>query len=170
MYFDGSISKEVAGVGILIISPNRDYKVYSFKLKFECTNNVAEYEALLLGLNALKELKEKRIDVFGDSELVVNQVNGSYQTKHPRMRAYRNEIWDMLGKIFTEHRVMVIPRIQNHIDDSLATTTGNFKVPIYSNKNYEIEVVNRPYIPENSKYWKVFEDDLQIKIFLEMSY
>ena len=83
MYFDGSISKEGAGAGIWIISPNRDFKVYSYKLTFECTNNVAEYEALLLGLNALKDLKEKRIDVFGDSELVVNQVNDSYQTKNP---------------------------------------------------------------------------------------
>ena len=78
--------------------------------------------------------KAKIIDVFGDSELVVNQVNGSYQTKHPRMRAYRNEFWDMLGKNFIEDRVMVIPIIQNQIVESLATITGNFKVPIYSKK------------------------------------
>ena len=45
--------------------------MYSFKLKFECSNNIAEYEALLLGLNALNDLKEKIIDVFGDLELVV---------------------------------------------------------------------------------------------------
>ena len=57
MYFDGSISKEGDGVGIWIISPNRYSKVYYFKLTFECTNNVAEYEALLLGLNALEDLK-----------------------------------------------------------------------------------------------------------------
>ena len=67
MYFDGSIRKEGVGAGKWIIYPNRDSKVYSFKLTFECTNNVAEYEALLLGLNSLKELKAKRIDVFGDS-------------------------------------------------------------------------------------------------------
>ena len=47
MYFDGSISKEGVGVGVWIISPNREFKVYSFKLTFESTNNVAEYEALL---------------------------------------------------------------------------------------------------------------------------
>ena len=51
MYFDGSISKEGAGAGISIISPNRDFKVYSYKLTFERTKNVAGYEALLLGLN-----------------------------------------------------------------------------------------------------------------------
>ena len=67
MYFDGSISKEGAGSSIWIISPNRDSKVYSFKLTFECKNNVANYGALLLGLNALKELKINIIDVYGDS-------------------------------------------------------------------------------------------------------
>ena len=81
MYFDGSITKEGAGAGIWIIYPNREFKVYSYRLNFECTNNVVEYEALMLGLNALKDLKAKRIDVFGDFELVANQVNDSYQTK-----------------------------------------------------------------------------------------
>ena len=67
MYFDGSISKEGVGAGVWIIFPGRDFKVYSFKLTFQCKNNVAKYGALLLGLNALKELKENRIDVYGDS-------------------------------------------------------------------------------------------------------
>ena len=48
MYFDGSICKEGTRAGIWIISPNRDFKVYSYKLTFECTNNVAEYESFLL--------------------------------------------------------------------------------------------------------------------------
>ena len=80
-------------------------------MNFECTNNAAEYEALLLGLNALKEMAAKRIEVFGDSGLVVNQVNDSYQTKNPRMRAYRNEVWDMFGNYFTEHKIRVIPLV-----------------------------------------------------------
>ena len=65
MYFDGSISKEWASVGVWIIYLDREFKVYSFKLTFECTNNVAEYEDLMLGLNSLKYLKAKIIDVFG---------------------------------------------------------------------------------------------------------
>ena len=67
MYSDGSISKEGDGASIWIVSPNKYSKVHYFKLTFECTNNVAEYEVLLLGLNSLKEIKEKIIDVFGDS-------------------------------------------------------------------------------------------------------
>ena len=75
----------------------------------------------------------------------------------------------MLGIFFNEHRVIVIPRIQNRIVGSLATTAGNFIIPIYSNKKYKIEVIDRPSIPNHSKYWQVFEDYLEIKIFLEIS-
>ena len=56
MYFDGSVAKVGVGAGVYIISPIRDFKALSYKLKFECTNNMAEYEALLLGLHRLKEL------------------------------------------------------------------------------------------------------------------
>ena len=80
MYFDGSAAKVGAGAGVYIIYPIRDFKYLSYKLTFECTNNVAEYESLLLGLHALKDLGAQRIRVLGDSELVINQVNDSYQT------------------------------------------------------------------------------------------
>ena len=88
-----------------IISPIRDFKALSYKLTFECTNNVAEYESLLLGLHALKNLGAQKIRVLGDLELVINQVNESCQTRHPRMRAYRNEVWDIFGNFFIEHTI-----------------------------------------------------------------
>ena len=121
MYFDGSVSKAGAGAGVYIISPTKDTKTYSHKLVFECSNNVAGYEALLLGLHALKDLGAKRVKNFGDSELVVNQVNDIYQAKHPRMSTYPNEVWDMFGNLSTKHTVQVIPRDENAIADSLAT-------------------------------------------------
>ena len=85
------------------------------------------------------------------------------------MRAYINEVWDMFSNFFIEHRVRVIPILENKVAYLLATTAGNFKVPVYSKKKYKITVVHRPSILDNSKYWEVFEDDMQIKIFLEMS-
>ena len=138
MHFDGAINKDGVGAGVWIISPNREFMVYTFKLTFECMNNVVEYGDFILGLNVLKDLKENRIDVYGYFELVVNQVNGIYQTKHPSMRAYINEVWDMLGNFFNEHRVMVIPRIQNKIENYLASAAGAFKILVYPNIKYEI--------------------------------
>ena len=60
MYFDGSAARISAGASVYIIFPIRDFKALSYKLTFECTNNVAKYEALLLGLHSLKDLGTKK--------------------------------------------------------------------------------------------------------------
>ena len=51
--------------------------------------------------------------------------------------------------------------------DSLATSASNFKVPLPPKFRYDVEVKYRPSIPDNVKHWKIFEDDLEIKNFLE---
>jgi ribonuclease HI len=58
--------------------PKGDVKLCSYKLIFECTNNMAEYEVLILGLKVLEELGAKRIVVLGDSELITNQIKCIY--------------------------------------------------------------------------------------------
>ena len=85
------------------------------------------------------------------------------------MRAYRNEVWDMFGNYFTEHTIRVVPSYENTMANSLAIAASNFKTPTAGQKNYKVDIVKRPSIPDNSKYWQVFEDDMQIKIFLELS-
>ena len=82
------------------------------------------------------------------------------------MRAYRNEVWDMLGNFFTEHIIQVIPRHENLVADSLAVAAGKFETLIAGQRKYQVEIVNRPSVPNNSKYWQVFEDDMQIRRFL----
>jgi hypothetical protein len=69
---------------------------------------------------------------------------------------------------FPEYNTLVIPRGQNQIVDALATSASVFKIPIFPNKKYEIEVKHRPPIPDNIKYLQVFEDDKQIETFLNM--
>ena len=153
MYFDGSVAK--VGAGVYIISPIRDFKALSYKLTFECTNNVAEYEYLLLGLHALKDLGAQRIQVLGYSKLVINQVNDSYQTRHPWMRAYRNEVWDMFGNYFIEHTIKVVPRYENTVADSLAVAAGKFKTPNAGKREYQVDIV-RQSIPDNSNIGRYF--------------
>jgi hypothetical protein len=63
----------------------------------------------------------------------------------------------------------VIPRGKNQITDALATSASVFKIPIFPNIKYEIEFKHRPTVPDNIKYWKVFEDDKQVERFLQMS-
>jgi hypothetical protein len=81
MYFDGSSSKEGSGVGILLISPLQEVITISYKLEFETTNNIAEYEALVLGLRATKDMAIYCLAIFGDSKLIINQVKNICQSK-----------------------------------------------------------------------------------------
>jgi hypothetical protein len=66
-----------------------------------------------------------------------------------------------------DFNISFIPREENVMDDSLVVSTGNFKVPLPPKLRYDLEVKYMPFIPNNVKHWKVFEDDLEIKIFLE---
>ena len=71
---------------------------------------------------------------------------------HPRMRAYRNEVWDIIGNFFTKHTIQVVSRHENTVVDSLAVAAGKFKTPIAGQKEDQVDIVNRPSIPNNSKY------------------
>jgi hypothetical protein len=96
MYFDGASSKESVGVGVVFNSPTQEIISLSHKLEFETTNNVAEYEALVLGLRVAKDMKIEELAVFGDVELIVHKVKNMYQAKHPRLRTYKNVVWDLI--------------------------------------------------------------------------
>jgi hypothetical protein len=120
---------------------------------------MVEYEALILGLEATRKMQITKLVVFGDLELVVQQVKGSYQTRNPRMRAYMNKVWDMFDKFSESFNIFVVLRDFNQPVDSSAVATGTFKVPAAPKIKYEIEMRYIPPIPDNIKYWKVFEDD-----------
>ena len=73
MHFDGACNKEGARAGITISAPYFiEQTNFSYKFYFNCTNNVAEYEAFLLGLQILKKMQAKRVYIYGDSDLVLS--------------------------------------------------------------------------------------------------
>jgi ribonuclease HI len=82
MFFDVDCSKEGFGVGIVFVSPTKEVIPLSYKLEFYTTNNINEYEALLLGLKFAKNMGIDKIYVFGDSELIIYQIKKhlSHQT------------------------------------------------------------------------------------------
>jgi hypothetical protein len=67
MYFDGACSREGSGAGIVFISPTKEVIPMSYNIEFDTTNNISEYEALLLGLKAAKDMGIDKLYVFGDS-------------------------------------------------------------------------------------------------------
>ena len=74
LFFDGSKNMAGIGIGILLITPEKEMIPFSLKLDFQCTHNMAEYEALIQGLKILLDFNVKRVHAYGDSLLVVNQV------------------------------------------------------------------------------------------------
>jgi ribonuclease HI len=92
MYFDGSMTKMGAGVGLLFISPLEVHMRYVIRLHFAASNNVAEYEALVNGLHIAIELGVRHLDVRGDSQLVVDQVMKDSSCHNPKMEAYCKEV------------------------------------------------------------------------------
>jgi ribonuclease HI len=74
LYFDGSVCNEEQWIGIVLFSPSNVSFDFSIRLKTYCTNNQAEYEALLFGLELLNCMRVKHVKAFGDSQLVVQQV------------------------------------------------------------------------------------------------
>jgi hypothetical protein len=71
MFFDGASSREGAGVGVVFVLPCQETISLSYKLEFETTNNVAEYEALVMGLRAAKDMEIEEIAMFKDVDLIV---------------------------------------------------------------------------------------------------
>ena len=93
MYFDGAFSLQGASAGVLLVAPTGEHLKYVVQMHFpkeQATNNTAEYEGLLAGLRIAADLGIKKLIVRGDSQLVVRQVNKSYQS--PLMEAYVDEV------------------------------------------------------------------------------
>jgi ribonuclease HI len=167
MFFDGASSSIGAGAGVVFKSPSQETISLSYKLEFEVTNNVAEYEALVLGLRAAKEMGIREVAVFGDAELIVQQVKSVYQTKHPCLKNYRNEVWDLIDSFFLAFNISFIPREENAPADFQAFSASMFKAPALPTDRSEVEIRYRPSILDNVKHWKVFEDDQEIEKFLQ---
>ena len=119
MYFDGSLKKKGAGVGLVSVSPLRVRMKYKVRIHFLASNNVVKYEALINGLRIAIELGIRRLDVWGDSQLVIDQVmkESSYHT--PKMAAYCQEVHQMEDK-FDGLELNHILRHLNEVADALA--------------------------------------------------
>jgi ribonuclease HI len=98
MYFDGSVLKVGASVGLVFVSPLGVRMEYMVRLHFPASNNTTEYEALINGLRIAVELGIKRLNIRGDSELVVDQVMKDKNCVDPKMAAYCQAVRDSEGK------------------------------------------------------------------------
>uniref|UniRef100_A0A2N9HNB4 Integrase catalytic domain-containing protein n=1 Tax=Fagus sylvatica TaxID=28930 RepID=A0A2N9HNB4_FAGSY len=88
LYFDGAANAVGSGIGAVLVSPKGQQTPIAVKLGFDCTNNMTEYEACIVGLQAALEFGAYELEVFGDSLLIVSQTNGEWQARDPKLIPY----------------------------------------------------------------------------------
>ena len=116
MYFDGAANHSDYGIGVLLISPHDDhiprYVCLTFYDRHLAINNIVEYEACILGLETTLELEIRQMEVFGDSNLVLRQIQGHWKTKDVMLRPYHAYLELLVGR-FDDLSYTHLPRKQN---------------------------------------------------------
>ena len=100
-------------------SPTGDTVQYVLQILYTNSNNAAEYEALLHGLQMAVSMGIQRLEVRGDSNLAISQINGDFDAKDPKMAAYRNDILKMSAR-FEGLEFHHVARENNQAADVLA--------------------------------------------------
>uniref|UniRef100_A0A2N9GUU0 RNase H type-1 domain-containing protein n=1 Tax=Fagus sylvatica TaxID=28930 RepID=A0A2N9GUU0_FAGSY len=127
LYFDGAANAVGSGIGAVLVSPKGQQTPIAVKLGFDCTNNMTEYEACIVGLQAALEFGAYELEVFGDSLLIVSQTNGEWQARDPKLIPYQRYISRLVPK-FKYVTFTYTPRAHNHFADALATLASLIKL------------------------------------------
>ena len=115
------------GIGVVIVSPEGFHTPFTSILCFDCTDNMAKYEACILGLKDAIDLRIKHLNIFGDSTLVISQVKGDWDTNHPNLIPYKELVLSLIP-YFKEITFEHFSREENQLADALAIMSYMFKV------------------------------------------
>jgi len=134
MFFDrasriGPKGKIIAGVGVVFISPQNHVLPRAFSLTEPCSNNVAEYNALLIGFQLTHEMRVRYLEAYSDSKLIINQVKGEYEVRHRDLVSYYHAVIKMANS-FDGFYIGHVSRSQNTKADALAALAATLALPI----------------------------------------
>ncbi|XP_072054907.1 uncharacterized protein [Arachis hypogaea] len=143
LHVDGSSNSTHGGAGIILENQNGITIEQSIRYDFPVSNNQAEYEALLAGLNLAREVGAKILEVNTDSQVVCSQINGSYQTRDPLLQQYLKKVSET-KEGFEKVSIHHVPRERNARADllsKLASTKSG-----HGNRSLIQEVVKTPSV------------------------
>ncbi|GJU96073.1 reverse transcriptase domain-containing protein [Tanacetum coccineum] len=119
LYIDGASSSEGSGAGLILIDPDRKEITYALRFKFPESNNEAEYEALIAGLELAVKIEVRHLQVFSDSLLVTNHMKGTYEARDESMKQYLARVL-RLQESFESFSITQIPHSRNKRADALS--------------------------------------------------
>jgi ribonuclease HI len=144
MYFDDSLKLEGAGAGLLLISPTGEQLKYILQIFWKVSNNEAEYEALLHGLRLAASLGIMRLLVYGDSVVVINKVNKSWDRNKENMDAYCLKVRKLESKFYglEFHYVVRDNNVAEDVLSKLGSTRAQVSAGVF------VHELHAPSIPE----------------------
>jgi ribonuclease HI len=144
MYFDGSLNLKGASAGVLLISPTGEQLKYVLQIFWKVSNNEAEYEALLHGLRLAASLSIKRLLVYSDSTMVINQVNKSWDRNKENMDAYCLEVRKLENKFYglEFHHIIRDNNVAADVLSKLGSTRAQVPAGVF------VHELHAPSIPE----------------------
>jgi ribonuclease HI len=172
VFCDGSWGTFGVGASAIIISPSKIKTCYPARLEFNCTNNIAEYKALLLELRNLKAMEIRSTVLKSDSQVITCHVNKSSRARDPKLEKYLNTDRGMEAS-FEGFSVKNIPRGEKEHADLLAKSAAQ-GLPLPSEVFFEtlkapsVELMERAVLtisPVHSEDWRT-----EIVSFLQGNY
>jgi len=126
LFFDGSTCDRGAGIGIVLISPPGKKYEFSLPIIATSTNNQAEYQALIKGMELLKEVRADAVEIFGASMLVINKLAGIYECRSEVLITYYEKSMQLL-KEFKDFRLEHVPWLHNEEANRLAQHASGYQ-------------------------------------------
>jgi ribonuclease HI len=161
VFCDGSWGTFGAGAAAVLVASSKVKTCYAAKLDFSCTNNIAEYEALLLGLRKLRAMGIRRAILKTDSQVISGHVDKSSKARDPKLEKYLDTVW-RLEASFEGVSVKNIPRGENEHADLLAKSVAQglplpWEVFFETIKAPSVELMERAVLvisPVHSEDWR----------------
>jgi ribonuclease HI len=161
VFCDGSWGTFGAGAAAILISPSKIRTYYAARLEINCTNNIAEYEALLLGLRKLKAMGIRRVVLKSDSQVIIGHIDKSSKARDLKLEKYLDTVQRMEAS-FEDFSAKNIPRGENEHADLLAKSAAQ-GLPLPSEVFFEtikapsVELMERAVLtilPVHSEDWR----------------
>jgi ribonuclease HI len=152
MYFVGSVKLEGADAGVLLISPKGEQLKYVLQIFWKVSNNKAEYEALLHGLRLAVSLGIKRLLVYGDSAVVINQVNDSWDRNKENMDTYCAEVRKLENKFhgLEFHQVVRDSNVAADVLSKLGSSRAQVLAGVFVHKLHKKSILEQPRAPSTT--------------------
>ena len=148
LFVDGAANTQGSGVGLILTSPDGIDVQYALRFRFQAFNNKVEYEAVIVELNLAHFMEADQLEVCSDSQLVVKQIEDSYEAWGEKMILYLKKVRELLKK-FVRVQVRYVLRDENSLADALAKLATTSQEDL--DKAIPVEHLPEPSVDVNSE-------------------